>query len=178
MIYTFIPYSIKGNLAKAYDSCMALIGESDLALFTDYDVIFTRRNWYEIFDNASKEHTDIGIFTCYTNRIKTSFQIAPGVDSNNHDIKYHMKFGKELYLKHGNSITVMDRGGRLGGFAMLIRKRIWNEIKTLKEGIEYIDIEIGKKCHSLNIKIARLNGLYAYHWRRGINEGSPDERVN
>lgn len=173
MIYTFIPYSIEGNLAKAYSECMRLVGEDDLCLFLDHDVMFTRKDWYVLFDMASKKYEDVGIFTCYTNRIKTLFQQVPDIDSENHDIRYHIKFGQELYNKNKDSITVMNRGGRLGGFAMLIRKSIWQKVKPEKDGIEFVDIEIGKKCHSLKIKIARLDGLYAYHWRRGLNEGPP-----
>jgi len=174
LIYTFIPYSIEGNLVVAYEKCMKLIRDDDWALFLDYDVMFTRRDWYVLFVKAIKRYPEVGVFTCYTNRIRTKFQKAPGIDRNNHDMVYHMKFGQRLYEKNGDSITIFPKGEHLGGFVMLIRKSVWNKIRPLKEkGIEYVDIEIGRKCHAREIKIARLDGLYAYHWRRGLNEGPP-----
>ncbi len=177
MIYAFVPYSPEGNLAVAYEKCMRLIRDEDWALFLDYDVMFTRRDWYVLFNKAIKKHPEVGIFTCYTNRIRTPFQKVPKIDRNNHNMVYHMKFGKELYEKYGDSTTLFPKGEQLGGFVMLIRKSVWNRIKPLKEkGIEFVDIEIGNKCHSLGIKIARLDGLYVYHWRRGLNEGSPKKK--
>lgn len=174
MIHTFIPYSIEGNLVEAYEKCMRLIKDDDWALFLDYDVMFTHRNWYALLDKATKRHPEIGIFTCYTNRIRTEFQRVPKIDRDNHNMIYHMNFGKNLYEKNKDSITIFSKEEDLGGFVILIKKSVWNKIKPLeKKGIENIDIEIGRRCHIREIKIARLDGLYAYHWRRGLDEGPP-----
>lgn len=176
MIYTFIPFDIEGNLKDAYEQCMELIENEDWALFLDYDVMFTHRNWYVLFDKAIKKYPEIGVFTCYTNRIRTPFQKVPKIDRDNHNMIYQMKFGQKLYEKNKDSITIFPEREQLGGFVMLIKKNIWNRIKPLKqEGIELVDIEIGRECYKRGIKIARLDGLYAYHWRRGLNEGPPEK---
>jgi GT2 family glycosyltransferase len=176
LIYTFIPYSLEKNLGQAYNNCMKLISDKDWAVFLDYDVMFTIRDWQYHLDNVIKKYGDVGLYTCFTNRAGTKVQTAPGVDRNIHDLLYHMEFGRKLRKKYGDRISDLKleekKRVRLSGFFMLISKKTWNRIGgSQRKGLSKVDWEIAQKIVDSKLKVFRIDGLYAYHYRRGLKEG-------
>lgn len=174
-IYTFIPYSIEGNLGQAYNQCMGLVGKDDWALLLDHDVMLLQRRWYPFLYNVIEKYRDkgIGLYTCFTNRCGAQFQKAPGIDSSSHNLFYHISYARSLQDEYRDRITLLD-DGNISGFFMLVSKKIWIEIRgAKKKGIGKVDLDLVKRLRDANIKIARLDGLYVYHYRRALLEGKP-----
>jgi hypothetical protein len=167
VIYTFVPYSLNRSLGQAYNSCMSLVPEKDWGLLLDDDVMFCNRKWYQIMDSYIKKYPHIGLFTCYTNRIGAKFQKLKKVDRGNDDMVYHMSIGRDVSVKNKGQVTRL-KNGKIGGFAMLVSKKTWNIIGGAKKtGLKKVDWDILKKCRDNNILVARIDEIYAYHWRRG-----------
>ncbi len=174
-IYTFIPYSTKKNLGQAYNRCMDLIAGGDWALFLDHDVMFVSRDWYPLLVKVIGKNEDVGLFTCFSNRVGTKAQKAPGVCPVTHDILYHRHFGQKIAEKYKDRVTDLKLEGKkrpkLSGYFLLISKRTWNKIGGVtKKGTSKVDWHIIKKCVAADIKVARIDGLYVYHYRRGLGE--------
>ena len=99
MIYTNVPYStdfLNPDLGKSYNLFMDLLSHKDYALFIDHDAMFTTKNWFYQISRIVDKCPDFGVMTVKTNRIGNPFQRYPGIDRNNHDIKYHREIGKKI----------------------------------------------------------------------------------
>ena len=100
MIYYSIPYSTEKNLGKYYNDFMKVLpNDDDFACFVDGDTIFSTPNYGHIIQSVVDENPEVKLFTCYTNRIGCKWQVAPGIDIDSNDMKYHRDFGnmRETY---------------------------------------------------------------------------------
>ena len=90
MIWYFTPYSIEGNLGKAYnDYCKLVQNEEDWICFIDGDVCFLNSDWGKHFEDLIEKYPEAGIITCFTNRIGCKEQCYTNEISENSDMKYH-----------------------------------------------------------------------------------------
>ena len=175
MIYTFIPFSINKNIGDAYNRCMDLIGPGDWAAMLDHDCMFVCRDWYPLLLKAVKKYPQYGLFTCYANRVGTKVQRAPGVSAETHDILYHRQFAKKMGDKYKDGATDLrledKKRPKISGYFMLVSKKTWQSIGgATRKGMSKIDWHIVQKCVKQGIKVARIDGLYVYHYRRGLGE--------
>lgn len=170
MIYTYIPYAPKSkkmDLGWAYNNFMNLVNDDDWVLFLDHDVLLTTTNWFTQIEDIVEKNPEYGVFTCLTNRIGQSVQKLKGVDSDNHDMKYHRKIGKDLQKNKYDEVTEFPNK-LLSGFFILIKKEIWKKIGGFSEGYFLgVDNKLHKDCIENNIKVGLMNGVYVYHWYRG-----------
>lgn len=165
MIFSFIPYALdKKNYGHACNQCMELIGEDDWAILINYDVMFTTDYWLQQCYDAIDKNPEIGLFTCYTNRMGNPVQKldnAPG----GHDIQKHREFGEKMRKEYGTNVRRWDdTKHKMGGMFMLINKKAWQEAGKFKNGFEFVDHNMFDKFPT---PIGIIEGLYVYHWRRG-----------
>lgn len=173
MIHTYIPYTPKqlgNNLGWAYNNFMELLPEDDWACFLDHDATFTTRYWYHQLEDIIIKHSDIGLYTCLTNRVGNSQQLVKGVDKENHDIKYHRQVGKQLQDDYYDDVFFITN--LLSGVVILISKKTWKKVGGFTNGFLGVDNNIHKKCLDNNIKVGLMAGVYVYHWYRGDGDVS------
>jgi len=176
MIYTFCPYDVDKNLGKAYNSCMDLLQPDDWAIFIDHDTLFAQADWGRTVKRAIEENPEYGLFTGVTNRIPHEFQLAPGVDRENHDIAYHMEMGEKL-----NRYEVVEFDPAwppISGFIIIIQKKVWDLIGGAREGLMGVDFDLHQRCRVNGIKAGLIRSLYLYHWYRGFASLEEASKLN
>jgi GT2 family glycosyltransferase len=174
MIYYTVPYSVEKNIGNYYNDFMkTLPTNDDFGCFVDGDTIFTTSNYGHIIDDAIKRNPSISCFTCYTNRVKCTYQIAPGIDIESNDIDYHRKFGKSLYSIYGSrckDVTIMENNQYMSGMFFIIKKSLWKKIGKFSENkMLGIDNEMHRRIIEAKERLFLIEGLYIYHWYRWPN---------
>lgn len=162
-----IPYASCGRIAYAYNEAMQSYVK-DWVLFTDHDILLINPLWYDICMNAiNKYGHEVGWFTCYTNRIKCKYQIAPGVNSKSDDMKYHRTFAKNLYDKNKGKVKDVTNasGGKFSGLFILTHKEAWERVGGFNENIGFfgVDTYYFSKLKQFGYKLMVLQDLYVYH---------------
>jgi hypothetical protein len=175
-IHTYVPYCPKEygqNLGLAYNSFMEYLKPDDWALFLDHDAMFTTRYWYHQIEKIIAENPDAGVFGACTNRIGNKFQIPPGIDGNNHDIRYHRDIGKKLHDLCGTQIIESTMNPPLSGVVILIRKDTWLNAGGFRDGFLAVDTGIQQDVlEKTGKKSYMMKGVYLYHWYRGDGDMS------
>ena len=172
MIYYSIPYDMDKNIGAYYNREMELLpNEIDFRCFTDGDSMFTTETYGHALMDYVEKYPECGVFVCMTNRIGCEWQQQPGVDQNDHDIRYHRRTGEKIqadrYLEI-EDVTDKPHGKVLGGVLILIRKDVWRKIGKFKEsGILGVDNHLHWACQEYGEKVYLMKGIYAYHWYRG-----------
>jgi len=175
MIYYSVPYSSTKNIGKYYNDFMKILpNDDDFACFVDGDTIFTTSNYGHTIERAVEKNPEVGCFTCYTNRVACTWQIAPGVNTESNDMSYHRKFGESMQLIYGTKctdVTDVDRLKVMSGVLILLQKRVWKKIGGfIESGMLGVDNDLHWKLQDNNEKLFLMNGLYLYHWYRGGNK--------
>jgi GT2 family glycosyltransferase len=174
MIYYTVPFDSNKNIGRYYNRFMeAVPRDNDWACYIDGDTLFTTPDYGLLLENAIKENPDADCFTAYTNRVGCKWQIAPGVNTESDDIRYHRKFGEDLKLIYGSSVkevTDVPRDRVMSGFLFMLKKSAWKDIGGFKEaGMLTIDNDLHWKLQDYGKKFYLIKGLYLYHWYRGGN---------
>jgi len=175
MIYTHIPYCPKDrgkDIGFSYNNFMKLLGEDDWACFLDHDAMFTTKDWYHQLQDIIDTNPEVGLFSAMTNRIGNMPQKLIGINSENHDIKYHREIGKKLQQMYYSSLQLEHGNWRISGVVILISKQIWKTVGGFKSGFLSVDNDIHNKCIEHNIPVGIMNGVYVYHWYRGDGDTS------
>lgn len=175
MIYYSIPYNVDKNLGKYYNDFMEILpNDDDYACFVDGDTIFTTSDYGSIIHNIVLENPEVGCFTSFTNRVNSIWQIAPGVDIESNDMKYHRDFGRCMQDIYGTKcIDVTDKPNTelLSGLLIMLNKKTWKEIgKFAERKMLGIDNDIHLKLKQHNKKLYLMVGIYLYHWYRWPNK--------
>jgi hypothetical protein len=171
MIYYSVPYSTEKNLGKYYNDFMRVLpNDDDFACFVDGDTIFSTPNYGHIIQSVVDENPEVKIFTCYTNRIGCKWQVAPGIDTDSNDMKYHRDFGNMMQTIYQTTCEDKTNSELLSGVLILLRKDLWKKCGGFTEGgMLGIDNDIHKKAKKLNEKIYLMKGVYLFHWYRWPN---------
>ncbi len=160
---------------KAYNQAISYYPDDDWICLVDYDTLFLLHDSINILTRYTEKFPDVGMFTCFTNRIHTDAQdqILSMDLYNNTNIKTHIERAIEqktqlynvTYLKH-----------EISGFLMMINKRTWNEVK-FPENMKClrVDNEYSFKILKSGRTIARMDGLYIFHSYR-LQNGTSDTR--
>lgn len=174
MIYYSTPYSADRKLGHYYNSFMELLPkDDDFACFVDGDTIFTTPFYGHTIERVVKENPKISCFTCCTNRVACSEQIAPSVDSESNDMAYHREFGKlmeTVYGSHCSDVTNLKNGQYISGCMILVKKELWRKLNGFEQvGILGVDTNFHRKIKLAGEKIYLMHGVYIYHWYRWPN---------
>lgn len=170
MIYFFKPYSLEGNLGKAYNDCMSLLpSDNDWACLMDGDTMFLTSDYGKHLQdviNAYQNH-NVGIFTCLTNRIGNRDQQYAGQLSQDPNIINHRNIA--THLRSQKYLVVRELHNIISGHLMLVQKRVWNACKFSEEGgILAIDNKFSRKVLNKGFKIYLMEGFYIFHYYRLI----------
>lgn len=167
-IYYTVPFDTAKNIGKYYNDFAKVVPDDAYICFIDADTIFTTPDYGQLIAEVVNKHPQVDAFTCYTNRIGCSWQIAPGSDWENDDMKYHREFGKNLKEQYGTQCLDVTYNKCMSGHFMLIKKSTWKAMGGCSEfGMLGIDNEIHKKIRRIGGTIYLMQGLYVYHWYRG-----------
>ena len=171
-IHNIIAYAKDGNLGNAYNEAITMVGESDWVCFLDHDAMFTTTDWYGQLYDIVNDNPTYGMFACMTNRIGMKYQIYKEVDQNNHDIRYHRQFGKQVQSQFRTEVLDITGSPPLSGVVMLISKQTWTTVNGYKDGFLGLDNDIHFRCRDANIKVGLMAGVYVYHWYRADKENT------
>lgn len=167
-----IPYNVDKNIGAYYNWAMEMLpNDFDFCCFVDGDSMFTTLTYgHNILDYIEK-YPECGVFVCMTNRIGCEWQRQPGVDRNDHDMRYHRKLGEKIQAENYSKIqdvSQIPEGGPLGGVLMLVRKDVWKKIGGFKaNGILGVDNHLHWSCKEHGEKVYLMKAQYRYHWYRG-----------
>ncbi len=176
MTYDFTPYDTGKNLGRHYNKCMDLLGDDDVAIFRDADVIYTTHTYGTQIDAVLKRYPTIGAFSCLTNRVVNKWQLAD-VNRESNDMVYHRKIGKQLQDEFYDECVDKTNAGMMSGMLMVIRKSLWKKFGRLNEHLMLgIDNQIHRKIMNLNERIYLMKGVYVYHWYSNHNPESNKQR--
>ena len=180
MIHTYIPYAPRSsdkNIGAVYNNFMDMISDDDWACFLDHDAMFTTLDWYkqieEIIEELSLGDRPVGLLTTCTNRIGNLEQIIAGIESQNHDIYYHRKIGRQRQLEYGKSLRECDF--LMSGIVILISKKVWKKTNGFIDGFLGVDNNIDQQIRALGYKSYIMDGVYCYHWYRA--DGIPIQGI-
>jgi len=162
-----IPYMSCGKIGFAYNEAMQMYVK-DWVVFADHDILLVNPLWYDICMAAiNKYGHEVGWFTCYTNRIKCKFQIAPGINSKTNDIKYHREYAKNLYDTNKGKVKDCTnvKGGKFSGVFILTHKKAWEAVGGFNEhcGFFGVDTNYFSKLKQAGYKLMVMQDLYVYH---------------
>ncbi len=166
-----VPYVINQNVGIAYNRIMNEL--NGWVGFMDHDIYFANAGWYELFvDAIDRLGKKAGFITCVTNRIGCQLQKQPGVDRNNHDIRYHKKMARQVYDQSGNEIIdITESPFSPSALVFITHKEAWQKVGGFSER-KHIGCD-NDYCGRLKCEGYRLfliKGLYVYHWYRANPE--------
>ena len=172
MIYYHQPYNVDKNIGQYYNEAMEMLpNDHDFCCFTDGDSMFTTNTYGHAMLDYTLKYPECGVFVCMTNRIGCEWQKQPGVNRDDHDIRYHRRLGEKIQAEQYGKITDVSNvphGSVLGGVLMLVRKDVWRKIGGFKShGILGVDNHLHWSCQEHGEKVYLMKGIYVYHWYRG-----------
>lgn len=177
-IHYSTPYSTEKNFGKAINDFCALVPEGDWICIRDGDSMFLGPDWgYQISQILIRQGKDYDLLGCITNRLGRPIQLAPGVDYNNHDMKYHYEKSISFRCKDCYTIKDITSTKLVAGLLMLFPKSLWNEIK-FKENTPFFDDEFSKEVVKRGGRLGLMTGVYVYHWYRGFSDNPRAERTH
>jgi len=177
-IFYTTPYDVNKNIGRYYNEFMSMLpSDEDFACFVDGDTIFTTPDYGHAIHEVISSYPKVGCFTCYTNRVGFSAQIAPGVDIESNDIAYHRKFGRKVFDTYGTQckdITLIkspvNKQIYMSGVMIVLQKKVWKKIGGFHEDkILGIDNYLHKAIMNADERIYLMQGIYIYHWYRWPN---------
>jgi len=135
----------------------------DWVLIVDSDVLMINRAWYEIVQQAIRDHPHTGIFTCWCNNIGNKHQQHPDAPPSTCFLE-HQKFAEYLWATHQYNVTSVPRS--ICGFFMVIQKAAWEKAGGFPGVGQFLeDNDFSKAVLRAGYPIHRLDGVYAYHIR-------------
>lgn len=168
MIYYSTPFSITKNLGRAYNDYMQLLPtDDDWMCFIDADVIVLTPNFQKQIQELVDEYPHTGVFTCLTNRVGNQQQCYQKRMCQNSDIEFHQNIANKLYIENYGKIRRLNKN--ISGVLMVIQKKVWAKVGGFKEsGILMVDSIFSRKVLRLGRHIYLMQGIYCYHWYRGL----------
>ena len=169
-VFHFIPWNSDKNIGKSYNQHMSLIGTNDWGCFLDGDAVHTTTYFGSRIEDIIKTNPNFSLFTCYTNRIGCSYQLAPGSNWNSNDMGLHRNFGETIWNKNTTSVLDITNSSEMSGVLILIKKSTWEQVGGFKEEkMLTVDNDIHRKVKNLGGKVGLMKGIYVQHWYRGGN---------
>lgn len=162
------PYSTEKNFGKALNDFCELVPDNDWICLQDGDMMYLTPDWGVQIEAAIKKYgQNFSLIGCVTNRLSKHkpIQLVPGVDYDNHDMRYHYQKALELKEKHYAEVEDITDKKYIAGLFMLFPKRVWNKVK-FKENINYFDHQFSTDVIKAGGRLGLMKGLYVYHLYR------------
>lgn len=177
-IWHFIPYSLSKNYGKACNEyCELIQDDEDWIAIQDADCMILTPDYGHLLYKIISNHSDIGLFTCYVNRIKPNEknlqQYIPQMFAE-FDIREHREKALELYNTKRHDLKELNRV--ISGYFMLFQKKTWKEVGGFcEEGILKVDNKFSRAILEKGKKIMLIESMYILHYYRmleGVNNKS------
>lgn len=171
------PYALDKNLGKAYNDCIRQLNDKWVILM-DIDTMFltpTQPRMIQEYIDLYGDREEIGMFTCFTNRVGYKSHLPGRVIDDNDSIKYHIHKAKLHDLINSREITKMPK--QLSGFFMCIRRSAWASIGGFKEGAQLlgVDDDFTTRLCDAGYDIYRMDNLYVWHsYRIDTHKGNTE----
>lgn len=176
MIHYFVPYSLEGDLGKAYNNCAKLVQDpNDWICVIDADSMLGLTPKYgHILQDMVDKYPDTGLFTTYTNRVGNLEQCYNGIISSDSNILNHKKIAKELVIKNAGKVKEINR--IISGMIMIFKKSVWEDVGGFHEdiGILAVDNKFSKRILRNGYKIRLIESVYLFHFYR-LDTGRQDK---
>jgi GT2 family glycosyltransferase len=172
-IFHVIPWNSDKNIGVSYNKTMSLVGSEDWVCFLDGDAVHTTPFFGKRIEDVIDNNPEYSLFTCYTNRIGFKPQIAPDVNRETNDQKYHREFGENMWNKYGTSVLDLTDNPYISGVLLLIKKDVWEKVGGFKtNNMLGVDNDIHMKVKEFGGKVGLMKGIYVQHWYRGGNQSN------
>jgi len=175
MIVTFIPYCPRSegqNLGYAYNELMNRLHDEDWACFIDHDACFATYDWYAQLEEITAQLTEPCVLTALTNRVGSHWQLASGVDPDNHSMDYHRRIGVAIQSAARCSLRDVTDESLMSGVVILLSKKTWRRLGGFADGFLGVDNAIHQAARDRGHRVYLMEGVYVYHWYRA-NAASP-----
>lgn len=169
MIHYFKPYDISKNLGACYNYyCNLVPNDDDWIVLMDGDTCFLTPDYGHLIQKAIKLYPEVGLFTCYTNRIGNLEQAFNGRISEDPNIANHVIKAKSLSIKEP-SLKYLNNV--ISGHFMLFQKKTWREVNGFPEvsrrpnrpNLLGVDNRFSNRILKSGKKIALIENLYVFH---------------
>jgi len=170
-VFHFIPWNSNKNIGKSYNEMMSLIDDDDWACFLDGDAVHTTSFFGKRIEDVIESNPEYTLFTSYTNRIGQPYQLAPKINQETNDQRYHREVGDVLWNQNKTKVIDITNNQPLSGVVILIKKSSWVKVGGFKEDkMLGVDNDIHYKFQRQKMKIGLMSGIYVQHWYRGGNK--------
>jgi len=166
MLYFLTPYSLDGNLGKAYNKCMELLpNDDDWACLTDGDILFLDNTYGQHIQECITRYPDTQLFTCVTNRVGKKKQLHQGHFSDVSDIKVHRRLAISLKKELSTDSAIIK--APLSGYLLVIQKKTWKKLRFTETKKQLgVDDDFTKRLQANGGKMRIMMGLYVFHYYR------------
>ncbi len=167
MLFFFTPYSFSKDLGKAYNDYVKLVpSPDDWICMVDADCLFLQPDFGHHIQEIIDLHVDVGLFTCYTNRVGNTIQCYNNTISEEPNILAHRKIAIKLAKEKRHKIKEIQ--APISGHLMLFKKSTWESIGGFPEerGILSVDNTFSNRMKRHNYKIMLMEGVYLFHFYR------------
>ena len=172
-VFFFAPYSMQGNLGKAYNAYMKLApGDDDWVCFVDRDVMFMTPDYGSQIAEIAAQHPNTGLLTALTNRIGSRSQLHGGKISDDPNIVNHRDIAVELQRRSRHDVQMIS--APVSGFLMVVKKRIWKTVRFSEDlKLLHVDWDFSRRLAAKGYSIGLMKGVYVFHYYR-LKEGAAD----
>ncbi len=169
MIVTMIPYcpAARGkDLGFAYNELMGRLHDDDWACFLDHDACFTTPDWYAQLEEITAGLSGLCVLTAVTNRVGSHWQLAPGVDRDEHAMDYHRRVGRDFQVTSRGVVRDVTAASPLSGVVLLFSKATWRQLGGFEPGFLGVDTALHRAVQARGGRVYLMEGVYVYHWYR------------
>ncbi len=166
-IHYFTPFSLTKNLGEEYNKYVSLVkNDNDWICFTDADTMFMTDDYGKQIHEIVSQNQNVGLFTCYTNRVNNEHQCYMGTMNKNDSIINHRRIG--LYLQEHKFLDLKFIEQDISGVMMLFQKKTWKQVGKFSEGTGLLGVDtyFSRKILKGGFKIAVMEGVYLLHYYR------------
>jgi O-antigen biosynthesis protein len=175
MIVTMIPYcpATRGkDLGFAYNELIGRLRNDDWACFLDHDACFTTPDWYAQLEEITAGLSGLCVLTAVTNRVGSHWQLAPGVDRNDHAMDYHRRVGRDRQAAARCVVCDVTAASPLSGVVLLLSKATWRQLGGFEPGFLGVDTALHRAVQAQGGRVYLMEGVYVYHWYRADQAGA------
>jgi GT2 family glycosyltransferase len=167
-IYYFTPYSLEKNLGKEYNKYIENVtnNDDDWICLTDADMMFLTPDYGTKIYEILYKNLDVGLFTCYTNRVGNIEQLYDKHFSRNDSLINHRKIASYAYEQYKDELKYINEP--ISGYFMLFSRKTWRQVGKFSEDLQIlgVDNDFSSKILKLGKKIALMKGIYVLHYYR------------
>ena len=164
-IHQFTPYSLEGDLGKAYNDYCELVPDDSWILLRDEDTMVLTPKHLHIVSEYINKFPDTGIFTCYTNRVHhlNKSVLWEGKPSRNFNLLYWYEQSKKATE---NKYRFKEIKKVISGYYMLFSKATWEKVK-FESGMLGVDNKFSQGVLDLGMSIKLMKSVLCVHYYRG-----------